>query len=398
MVYILYQHLNVKKIMRGFNKTEYRERVLKTQKLMEKKNLDILLISSPQNFRYFTGLDSYFWESPTRPWFLLLSQNNDPIAIVPSIGETALKKTWIKDIKTWQSPNPEDEGISTLTNEILCINKNQPRIGCELGNENFLRITINDFNKLKSNLSDCSFIDASSIIWEMRMIKSNNEIDKIKKIVSIASQAFDELQNYLNIGQSEIEITNIMKKKLIDLGSDHTLYMSCASGSGGYDQIICDPTEKKLKEGDVLVIDTGTTYDGYFCDFNRNFGFGKISDDVKKNYDILWEALEVGMQSAKPGNTCADIHNAMLKLLKKSNSKSNNVGRLGHGLGLQLTEPPSIMLKDTTILKENMIIAIEPAIEYSPGIMLVLEENILITNKGFELLSSRTPKEIPIIQ
>jgi len=383
--------------MRGFDKTEYKERVLKTQKLMEKKNVDILLISSPQNFRYFTGLDSYFWESPTRPWFLLISQNIEPIAVVPSIGETALKKTWIENIKTWQSPNPEDEGISTLTNEILSISKKKSRIGCELGKENFLRITINDFNKLKNNLSDSDFIDASSIIWEMRMIKSKNEIDKIKKIISIASQAFDELKNYINIGQSEIEITNIMKKKLIDLGADHTLYMSCASGLGGYDQIICDPTEKKLNEGDVLVIDTGTTYDGYFCDFDRNFGFGKISDSVVKTNDILWEALEIGMQSAKPGNTFADINNAMAKILEKNNPISNNVGRMGHGIGLQLTEPPSIMVGDNTPLEENMTIAIEPCLEYAPGIMLVHEENILITNNGFERLSSRTPQKIPII-
>jgi len=384
--------------MRGFDKTEYRERVLKTQKLMENKNVDILLISSPQNFRYFTGLDSYFWESPTRPWFLLISQNIEPIAVVPSIGETALKKTWIENIKTWQSPNPEDEGISTLTNEILSISKKKSRIGCELGKENFLRITINDFNKLKNNLSDSDFIDASSIIWEMRMIKSKNEIDKIKKIISIASQAFDELQNYINIGQSEIEITNIMKKKLIDLGADHTLYMSCASGLGGYDQIICDPTEKKLNEGDVLVIDTGTTYDGYFCDFDRNFGFAKISDDVVKAHDTLWEALEIGMQSAKPGNTFADINNAMSKILEKNNPNSNNVGRMGHGIGLQLTEPPSIMVGDNTPLQENMTIAIEPCLEYAPGIMLVHEENILITNNGFERLSSRTPQKIPIIK
>ena len=76
------------------------------------------------------------------------------------------------------------------------------------------------------------------------MIKSKNEIDKIKKIISIASQAFDELQNYINIGQSEIEINKYNEKKLIDLGADLTLYMSCASGLGGYDQIICDPSEK----------------------------------------------------------------------------------------------------------------------------------------------------------
>ena len=70
---------------------------------------------------------------------------------------------------------------------------------------------------------------------------------------------------------------------------------------------------------------------------------------------------------------------------------------MGHGLGLQLTEPPSIMSNDNTLLKENMIIAIEPCLEYAPGTMIVQEENILITKDGYERLSSRTPKTIPII-
>ena len=82
--------------MRGFDKTEYKERVNRALKLMESRNLEMLLVTSPQNFRYFTGLDSYFWESPTRPWFLLISQNIEPIAVVPSIGETALKKPGLK--------------------------------------------------------------------------------------------------------------------------------------------------------------------------------------------------------------------------------------------------------------------------------------------------------------
>tara|TARA_B100000579_G_scaffold436862_1_gene464236 strand:- start:639 stop:1793 length:1155 start_codon:yes stop_codon:yes gene_type:complete len=383
--------------MRGFNNNEYEKRVLKTQKLMDKNNIDILLITSPQNFRYYTGLNSYFWESPTRPWFLLISNNSEPIAIIPSIGETSMKNTWIKNIKTWKSPNPEDEGITALTNVILSIKKSHSKIGCEMGKENFLRMVINDFNKLKKNLPNYKFVDASNIIWEMRMIKSNNEISKIKKIVSIASKAFDELPNNISMGQTEIEITNIMKKNLVDLGADHTLYMSCASGLGGYDQIICDPTEKKLTDGDILVIDTGTTFDGYFCDFDRNFGFGTIKDDAKRAYEILFEATNIGMEVAKPGNTCADVSSAMLKILEKNNIIKNNVGRMGHGFGLQLTEPPSIMPEDRTILKENMIIAIEPCFEYSPGKMIVQEENILITSNGFERITSRTPKVIPII-
>ena len=384
--------------MKGFSIEEFKERVTKAKQLMKKMKLEMLLITSPSNFRYFTGLDSYFWESPTRPWFLLLPVNDDPIAIIPSIGKTALQKTWIKNLITWKSPNPEDEGISALQNAILSINSNKCLIGCELGKETNLRMQIKDFNTLLEKIPLHNFVDASSLIWELRMIKSKNEISKIKKIISIASKAFSELPNLISMGQSEIKITNIMKKKMLDLGADYILYMSCASGPGGYDQIICEPTEKKLAEGDILVIDTGTTLDGYFCDFDRNFGFGKIADSAKIAYDILWLAAEAGMNSAKPGASCADISNAMLSVLHKNGISSNSVGRMGHGLGLQMTEPPSIMSNDNTVLKENMVIAIEPCLEYAPGTMLVHEENILITNNGYERLTSRTPQTIPIIK
>ena len=152
--------------MRGFNNNEYEKRVLKTQKLMDKNNIDILLITSPQNFRYYTGLNSYFWESPTRPWFLLISNNSEPIAIIPSIGETSMKNTWIKNIKTWKSPNPEDEGITALTNVILSIKKTHSKIGCEMGKENFLRMVINDFNKFLFSLKSlpCNTILSSNSI------------------------------------------------------------------------------------------------------------------------------------------------------------------------------------------------------------------------------------------
>ena len=174
--------------------------------------------------------------------------------------------------------------------------------------------------------------------------------------------------------------------------------MSCASGLGGYNQIICDPTEKKLIDGDVLVIDTGTTLDGYFCDFDRNFGFGKLSNKAKKTHEILWEASEAAMKHAKPGNTCSDISNAMSSIIDKHSVSLNSVGRMGHGIGLQVTEPPSIMPNDNTILEENMVLAIEPSLEYAPGTMIVQEENILITKNGFDRLTSRTPKSIPIIK
>ena len=98
----------------GFKINEFESRLNSAHKKMHKYDLDALLLTTPHNFRYFTGFDSYFWESPTRPWFLIIPNNKQPIAVIPSIGRSALEKTWIKNIQIWQSPNPEDEGISKL--------------------------------------------------------------------------------------------------------------------------------------------------------------------------------------------------------------------------------------------------------------------------------------------
>ena len=83
---------------KGFDNLEFEMRVKRARELMEKNNIDILLLTTPHNFRYFTGLDSYFWESPTRPWFLLIPIEQEPIVVIPSIGKTALSKTWINNI------------------------------------------------------------------------------------------------------------------------------------------------------------------------------------------------------------------------------------------------------------------------------------------------------------
>jgi len=282
--------------MRGFVEEEYKVRILNLQKKMQINNIDVTLITSPHNFRYFTGLDSYFWESPTRPWFLLIPQSQDPIAVIPSIGESALKKTWIKKIYTWPSPQPQDEGVSALKQTLKSLITDKGNIGCEIGQESQLRMNINDFDRLRRDLSNFNFVDASKIIWQIRMVKSQNEIKKIKDIISIASNVFDELSDHIKIGMTEIEICNIFKKELLNKGADHTLYMSCASGEGGYDQIICDPSEKKLQDGDILIIDTGTTLDGYFCDFDRNYGFGNINKETTDAYLTLWEASETGLE------------------------------------------------------------------------------------------------------
>lgn len=381
--------------MMSFPKEEYLKRLDNIHKKLENENIDAIVITSPANFRYFSGLDSNFWESPTRPWFLIISKNGKIKALVPSIGLSAIESTFIKDIEVWQSPNPKDEGTSLLKKIIKTFPKNS-NIGFELGMETYLRMSIKEFLKIKKDLQEYNFIDSTNIIWSLRKIKSDLEIKNIEKVCSITSKVFNNLINKISLGMSEREIATIFKKDLINNGVDYIMYLSCASGINGYNQIICNPSEKKIGDGDILIIDTGSTLNGYYCDFDRNFGFGNINQKSLDAYNKLWDATEKTLEIIKPGISCKEVYESLSKNLFSSNVKSS-VGRMGHGFGLQLTEPPSIMIDDNTILEKNMILALEPSIEIENDLMLVHEENILITQNGNRLLSSRTPKELPVI-
>ena len=384
-------------IKKGFADEEFENRTLRAQEIMHEYELDGILLTTPQNIRYFTGYDSQFWESPTRPWFVIVPLSGKPIAIVPEIGESEFKKTWLDEIKTWPSPRPEDEGVSLLKSNLENVKKTFGQIGLELGSEMALRMPISDFLKLKEVVGT-NLVDGSNAIWDMRMIKTNEELKKIKFVCSIASDAYNALPSTLSIGNTEKEAVHKLKIDILNRGADSVPFMPGISGQGGVSQIVCGPTDRILDDGDILFIDTGSTFDGYFCDFDRNYAFGKVASDVEKVYQILWQATEIGIKTAIPGATTNDIFNAMNKVIQDGGTIGNNVGRLGHGLGLQLTEPPSHRLGEKTVIKENMVLTIEPAMEYAPGKMIVHEENIIIQQDGAELITKRAPKEIPVIK
>ena len=382
---------------RGFSVQEFETRLSNAQKIMQVYQLDSLLLTTPHNIRYFTGYDSQFWESPTRPWFLVIPASSKPIAIVPEIGESEFNKTWLDDIRTWPSPRPEDEGISLLKATLEDLNKTHGNVGAEFGKEMAIRMPVKDLEKLKETIN-LNIIDGSDALWDIRMIKTNAEIEHIKYICSIASDAYNQLPSKLAIGDTERDAVRKLKIDMLQKGADSVPFMPGISGKGGVSQIVCGPTDKVLNNGDILFIDTGSTYDGYFCDFDRNYAFGEISSEVERIHETLWLATEAGIKAAVPGATTDEVWVAMNTIIQEAGAIGNNVGRLGHGLGLQLTEPPSHRPGDNTRIVENMVLTIEPVMEYAPGKMIVHEENIAITKDGSRLLTKRAPRQMPIIK
>jgi Xaa-Pro aminopeptidase len=232
---------------------------------------------------------------------------------------------------------------------------------------------------------------------ELRLVKSKAEIARIRHICQLASDTFDALPDFLEIGDTESDLVRKFQSDILLRGADKTPYTAIGSGRGGYTSIIAGPTERRLRSGDVFLIDTGSRYGGYFCDFDRNYAIGKVSDQVRRVHDLLYRATDAGLAAARPGNTAADVFTAQARVLVDAGIELGNVGRFGHGLGKILTEPPSNKPGDHTMLEPGMVLTIEPNAMYGRGKILVHEEDIVITHDGAELLSRRAPKEMVTI-
>ena len=383
---------------RGFPTAEFEARVANAQAEMHQQQMDAIVLTMPQNFRYFSGFNSQFWESPTRPFFIVVPLEGNPIGVVPTIGGPALETTWISDIRTWPAPCPEDDGVSLMDSVLTSLPRRFGRVGWEMGRESIVRMPIIDFDRLRKNISGIEFVDGSPMIWGLRMVKSEREIAKVREACRIGSDAFDLYLSRARYGSTEVEVAREFRMAAHECGADSTPFVSVCSGHDGYSQIIVGPQETAQTDGQIMFIDTGITFDSYFCDFDRNFAFGHISDAAKRAHEVVWNATQAGIDAARPGITSEDLWAAQNKVLEAAGAASgNDVGRSGHGLGMHLTEPPSNMPGDKTVLKPGMVMTIEPGMEFAPGKMLVHEENLVITEDGCELLTRRAPKEMPVI-
>ena len=383
---------------RGFTQAEFEARTERAQRRMRELEIDVMLLTTEPQVRYFSGFLTQFWHSPTRPWFLLVPLEGKPIAVIPSIGVAGMQLSWIDDIRSWSSPQPEDDGISLLLAAIRELPRRFGRLGATMGMESILRMPVRDFQHLQNELTGMEVIDCAEMMLQLCSVKSAAEIDKVRYVCELASDSFIALPDLIHSGQSEREILRDMRIDLLQRGADHTPYIVSASGPDGYGDIIMGPSDRIVESGDVMIIDTGTVYDGYFCDFDRNYAFGSASDRARRAYDSVYQSTDAGLAAAQPGATTTDVWQAMWSVLEAGGAMGNDVGRMGHGLGAQLTEWPSLTATDNTPLQPGMVMTLEPGMEFASGKLMVHEENIVITESGAELLSKRAADEMPIIR
>jgi len=394
-----------------FEVSEYERRLAAAQKSMEQRRLDAIVITSEDHFRYFTGFHSPTWVNLTRPRYAVLPREGEIILIIPTSNTIIAERTsWVRNLRTWVAPRPDDDGISLLCDAIKTVSGRYGRVGAELGPESRLTMPAGDFMRLGKEISQIEIVDAYPTLRQLLGLKSAAEIEKLSTIGKMASEAYEALPTRLREGMTIRDACTAFKHELLERGAETSPYVIGVAERFGYPCINLEPTAKQMRKGDILVIDTGSTYQGYFCDFNREFAIGSIEDKLRQIYDIIWEATEVGINAVEPGQAMADIWHQMAQAMQRSASRAGlpfepgEIGRMGHGLGLRMCEPPSLSPSDKTIVEPGLVLTIEPNMVYQIDIggeqrryVCVHEENIAVTNSGVRLLTRRAPREMPIV-
>lgn len=382
--------------MRGFDRSEFIARVAKAQSLMGTNGIDALLLTTEQNVRYFTGYLTRFWESPSRPWFLIVPQSGDPVAVIPSIGAALMAKTWITDIRTWSAPDLVDDGVTLLAQTLSEVLGQGARIGLPSGHETHLRMPLTDYARLQGLLPQMTFGPDANIVHKLRLVKSAAEVAKIETACAIAGRAFQRVPEIAAAGVPLERVFRDFQRLCLEEGADWVPYLAGGTGPLGYDDVISPATDAPLQSGAVLMLDTGLVWDGYFCDYDRNYAIGAPSAALKSNWSRLLDATEAGKEAAKVGNTARDVFRAM-DAICTGGQGGGDAGRLGHGLGMNLTEWPSFINGDETELVDGMVITLEPGITMPDGSVLVHEDDFVITAHGPRQLSPAAPRELWVI-
>jgi Xaa-Pro aminopeptidase len=376
-----------------FPKEEYKGRWSKARKLMESNGLDGLLIMEGTNFIYFSG--GLRDATLSRSTFMLLPMEGEPVVLVQWCNkENQTRTCQVDDIRYYRELGYAPIKMIKKVFEEKRMEKG--KIGAELGFEQRLAISYNDFMLLKGELPKVDFVDASKLFWNLRMVKSEAEIGRIRKACAITSEAYQELLDNIHEGMTEKQVANIFLRLHTEKGgsSPWVIINSDPGNYNVYGRTVNAP-DRKLKKGNTLWMDGGCSYQDYWSDFTVMAMIGTPSSKQKKMYEQVAKIERDIIDTILPGVKVSELDSMNSEKYKEIGIDYMAIdvggGRIGHGVGLVGTEPPHIAVYDDTVLKPNMVITIEPGVVTNYGYFQI-EENILVTEDGYELLSKISRK------
>src|SRR5262245_37008666 len=363
-------------------------RVARAQRSMAEAGLDALLLISSPNLAYLSGV-SIVEMTAGRAWYLVVPSTADPTLVVQDWRKAeAIRTSWVEDVRSYRRLSKVPfEHLDDLWESRGLANG---RVGAELGAELRLGIPWLDFEGLRGHFSTTRFVDASDLLWQLRMVKDEGEIEFIRRACRITADAYSSTFAHASAVLSGRELVWRMKSAMLASGGSDP-WVLASFGPGSYDIGTASPGERPLEPGDVLWMDAGCTVGGYWSDFSRAAVVGPAAPEQRDLQRAVHELTAQGVGMIRPGTPVGEIaarcNEGVARLgVPVTTPLSTLAGRIGHGLGLDVTELPHVAEYDPTVLAPGMVITVEPGVATSYGVFHV-EENVLVTEDGHEVLS-----------
>ncbi len=386
-------------------------------KLMDEKGLDFLVASSPENVVYLSGFWSLsHWQLKATQTYVVYprDQKKEPILVIPQSDIDILSDnpSWIKSFRSFGTCIMEDTGNTNLTEQeveykrlkaiangfadpmealldaLKSLGYSNQKIGLDERNIPYVLV-----RQLEEALKT-KFEPAHGVIQTARMVKTPEELVRLKHSIGLTESAIKTAMGEIKEGMTEREMFAIYSQEIVRNGGIPTLNVVGVNEHSG--SANAQVTDRKIKKGGIIRFDVGCTYKHYHSDTAKIAILGEPTKKHLEYFDAVRRGTEAGINIMKPGVLASEVYEETMKAVKEAGIPHYTRHHVGHGIGIEVYDPPLVTPTAHTALEENMVFCIEtPYYEFGFG-GLQVEEVVRVTKEGTQIYSER-PIEITII-
>jgi len=359
------------------------DRIATLRGLMREAGVDSLLITDPKHVYYLTGFAS---DPHERFLGLFIPDGEEAFMLLPALDEDKARS--VSSVERIETHTDTDNPYTRLKH---CINGNVGNLGLEKEH-----LSVARFEQLSAELNATSYIDVGNMLNSMRSRKSPEEVQRMRESILKIEEVLRRGLSSVKIGITEIELVAELEYQMKKLGAEKPAFDTMVLSGPNTALPHGVPGTRKLAAGELVMFDLGLFYNGYASDITRTFAIGEVDEEARRIYNTVLAANEAAIRATRPGVTFASIDKAARDVITEAGYGPRFIHRLGHGLGMDTHEYPSVHGGNENVLEEGVLFTVEPGI-YVPGHCGVrIEDDVIVTADGVDVLSS-FPKELTVI-
>ncbi len=341
------------------------------EKLFEKfKGADAAFITSNINRRYFTGMKS----------------SEGFVLAFPEKAYLLVDFRYIEKARATVK-NAEVIEIKRLYPQISELLKKHEAATMAIESDS---VTVRDLNSYRHFLTDITIVDDDSLsdaILGLRTVKDSEELECIKMAQTIAEKSLEQLLPYIQVGRTEREIALELNRLMFANGAEDISFDTIVLAGANTSMPHGVPSEKKVEDGEFVLMDFGAVYNGYHSDMTRTICVGKPNDEMKKVYEVVLEAQLAGIEAARAGIVGSALDKISRDIIEKAGYGAYFGHSLGHGVGLEIHEKPNASPNYKLPLSCGAVVTVEPGIYIAGKFGIRIEDFVVLTEKGCENLT-----------